>query len=387
MALRIAYVTTCRSDYAPSYWLIHDLFAASDLQPLLFVGGSHLSEQHGLTVGEIEADGWPLAERLPFACEADNPRAHAAAAASALERFSDAFIRQSPDLVMLYGDRWELLPIATAAVLTATPIAHLCGGDLTEGAIDEQVRHAVTKMAHVHFPSTALAANRLIAMGEEPWRVHNVGDPALDQFRRGERATDDELRQLLGFVPDASTLLVTFHPPTREPTLVREQVLELAAALEQRAEHLILTAPAPDPGFADVRDVLQTLAATHPRAAYVDHLGGRRYRAVLERVAAMVGNSSSGLIEAACVPLPVVNIGSRQAGRERAGNVIDVAPRRDAIIAAIDRAVGPAFRSSLRGIQSPYGDGHSAPRVVQALRGLPARERLLTKRWGSSGPK
>ncbi len=381
MSIKVAYITTARSDYGPSYWVLHDLFADKRFEVLLIVAGSHLSQGHGLTVQEIEKDGWPIAARIPFLDESGKESSSGMAAGHALGAFAEFFASQRPDIAVVYGDRFELLPIASAAVITGTPLAHLCGGDITEGAIDDQVRHAVTKMAHLHFPCSQRSAERILQMGEEPWRVHMVGDPSLDHFVRGAAADAAELSSTLGFLPDRNTLLVTFHPVTLELEQMEYQAQELAAALSAHDGHVIITAPAPDPGSQIVRSILNQLAQTRPNTVFVESLGSRGYRGVMKLVGAMVGNSSSGLSEASCVPLPVVNIGNRQKGRDRAANVLDAAPVRDNISDGIRNALSPEFRTSLANIQCSYGDGQSTPRIVKALSKLPNRAQILRKKF------
>jgi UDP-hydrolysing UDP-N-acetyl-D-glucosamine 2-epimerase len=381
MSTKIAYVTTARSDYGPSFWLIHDLFADSRFEVGLVVGGSHLSKTHGNTVKEIEEDGWPIAARIPFLRGKGDDRSLGIAAGRALAGFAEFFANYRPDIVIVYGDRYELLPIAGAAVITRTPLAHLCGGDITEGAIDDQVRHAVTKLSHLHFPSTKRSAERIRQMGEEPWRIHQVGDPALDHILRSDHASADELTQHLGFVPDRNTLLVTFHPVTLELEQMPIQVRELAEALRAYEGHVVITAPAPDPGGDVVRKALEALVRLRPKTILVENLGSHRYRGLLRLVGAMVGNSSSGLIEACSVPLPVVNIGARQNGRERAANVLDVPPKRNAILSGIAQVLSPSFGASLISLMNPYGDGHTSQRVVTILGNLPSRQELMTKRF------
>jgi UDP-hydrolysing UDP-N-acetyl-D-glucosamine 2-epimerase len=378
---KVAYITTARSDYGPSFWLLHDLFADSEFEVALVVGGSHLSGLHGNTVQEIERDGWPIAARIPFLDDNGDDCSLAVSAGRALTAFGKFFERCLPDIAVICGDRYELLPIAAAAVITGTPLAHLWGGDITEGAIDEQVRHALTKIAHLHFPSTELSAKRIRQMGEEEWRVRWVGDTALDHFNRGEFASPEELAKDFGFAPSQSDLLVTFHPATLELQRLPEQVAELSAALRQFKGHIIITAPAPDRGGALIRSVLQDLTRSRPKTIFIESLGSRRYRGLLRQVGAVVGNSSSGLIEAASVPLAVVNVGNRQRGRERAANVIDAPLERKAILAAIERGLSPAFRETLLNLTNPYGDGCAAKRIVDVLLHLPARETLLTKRF------
>ena len=381
MTKRVLYVTTARSDYGPSYWLLHDLFSDPRFSPFLVVGGSHLSQAHGLTVREIERDGFPIAARLPFLEVGDDNVSHARSAAHALGGFAGVIAESRPDLVVLYGDRYELLPIATAAVVTRTPIAHVCGGDVTEGAMDEQVRHAVTKMAHIHFASTKRSAQRILQMGEERWRVHEVGDPALDHFVRGESASVEELTDFLGFRPDRSSLLVTFHPVTLEESDIPRQAAEIAAALQEYPGPVVITAPAPDPGGEVIRLAMQRLVASRPKARFVENLGSRRYHGILRVVGAMVGNSSSGMNEAPCALLPVVNIGRRQMGRERARNVIDCPAERTAIREALAIALSGQFMDGLVGLKNPYGDGRASRRITDVLGSLPPRERLLGKKF------
>lgn len=381
MKTKVAYVTTARSDYGPSYWLIHDLFADKRFDMTLIVGGSHLSRIHGNTFREIEAHGWPRIVRVPFLGRRGDIRSMGRNAGRALAGFANVFDELRPDIVMLYGDRYELLPIASAGVIHRIPIAHICGGDITEGAFDDQVRHALTKLSHLHFPSTRTSAARLRQMGEEEWRIHMTGDPALDHFTRGQPAAADELAVLFGFVPGRGTLLVTFHPATLESEKVPEQAHELALALNTFKGPIVITAPSPDPGSEGIRREFLALRQKRPQTVFVESLGSRRYRGLLSLVGAVVGNSSSGLIEAASVPVSVVNIGNRQRGRERGANVIDVAARRKDITEGIARALSPHFRQSLARIKNPYGDGHAAGRIILALVKMPPRPKLLAKRF------
>ncbi len=234
-------------------------------------------------------------------------------------------------------------------------------------------------MSHLHFPSTAQSAERVLQMGEEPWRVHCTGDPAVDQFVRGRFASKQELAEQLGFCPDRSTLLVTFHPATLEVEDMPRQARELAAALREYHGWVVITGPGPDPGGAAIRSELEDLARTRPQTVFVNHLGSLRYRGLMRLIGAVVGNSSSGLNEAPCVSLPVVNVGNRQRGRERAANVIDVPPEKEAIARGIRQALSPDFRDKIRNVPNPYGDGTAAVRVLGVLGDLPPRHVLLRK--------
>lgn len=380
MKIKVAYVTTARSDYGPSYWLIHDLFSDARFATTLLVGGAHFSKRHGRSFTEVEKHAWPSVVRLPFLGLGGDEASFARSAGRALRMFGEYFSQNPPDVVVLYGDRVELLPIATAAVLNCVPIAHLSGGEVTEGAFDEQVRHALTKLSHLHFTTSKLATTRLLQMGEEAWRVRTVGDPALDQLRRGESAGLQELQELLGCELGSNTLLVTFHPPTLERECTRAQVRQLVEALRSHSGSIIITAPAPDPGCDDVTNALRAFARARKNVVFVDHLGSYCYRGLLSIVGALVGNSSSGIIEASGVPVPTVNIGNRQKGRERGSNVIDVRPVCAKISAGIKRALSKEFRRTMN-CRSPYGDGRSAQRIVTSLAKLPHRSRLLGKRF------
>jgi UDP-hydrolysing UDP-N-acetyl-D-glucosamine 2-epimerase len=372
----VAWVTTCRSDYTPAYWALRQVASDRRTRLSLIVGGAHLDPECGSTIDEIRGDGFVIAEELRY-----GGAATAAAASRALVEMARVLAGLGPDLVVVLGDRWELLPIASACVLGRVPIVHLCGGDLTEGAIDDAVRHAMTKLAHVHLTSSERSSRRVRQMGEEPWRVHTVGDPALDHFVSGTAASPDELATILGFRPDERTLLVALHPTTLAADNGARELDAVAAAALAHDGTVVLTGPAPDEGAEAIRARWRRLAAERRGAVFVESLGGHRYRGLLRAVGAMVGNSSSGLIEAPCVGLPVVNVGPRQAGRDRAANVIDVDGDAAAVCAGLRRAFDPTFRASLAGIVSPYGDGRAAPRICELLATAPPRDRLLRKRF------
>jgi UDP-hydrolysing UDP-N-acetyl-D-glucosamine 2-epimerase len=385
MKRSLAVVTTARSDYAAMGELMRVVVSDPRLSASLLVGGAHLSDRHGATVGLIERDGWPISAKVDFLSNVDDtPAGHGVAASIALREVTQVLATQMPDFVVLYGDRFELMPIATAAMLTGVPIAHISGGDITEGAIDEQVRHAVTKMAHLHFPHTPYSAARVRQMGEEAWRVVQVGDPTLDAFVRGDRASPEELAIDLGFLPDRSTLVVTFHPTTLELHALPAQIDALMAVLREHPGTLVVTAPAPDPGAELIRTAIEKLVHEHPRAVFIESLGARRFRGLLHCAGAIVGNSSSGLVEAPAVELPTVNIGNRQQGRERAANVVDVPAEKDAIAVALRRVLTSGFRDGLRGLKSPYGSGRACETIAEVLATAPPRIALLRKVFVSS---
>ena len=283
---------------------------------------------------------------------------------AATERFSAepgrAFERGGPDLIVLLGDRLEMLAAALAALPLTIPVAHLHGGEVTEGAIDEQARHAITKLAHLHFPAAEPYARRIRQMGEEPWRVHCAGAPGLDRFAQRAALSREELARRLGLPLRRPTLLVTFHPVTLEPGEAGRHSAELAAALEMVDGDVIVTYPGADAAHDAVIGPLESLAATRPGTRMVPALGEDGYGALLREADVMVGNSSSGLIEAPSFGLPVVNVG---------------------ILAGIRRALAPEFRASLHGLVNPYGDGRASPRIARVLREVELGPRLIRKRF------
>lgn len=379
----IAVVTVARSDWGHLASVLAELRAAADVRLLLFVGGMHLSEAFGRTVDLIEREGWPIAERIEMLEPSDAPEAIATSIGRGVAGFGRAYARHRPDLVVVLGDRFEMLSAAAAALPFVLPVAHLHGGEVTEGAIDNQIRHAITKCAHLHFVSAEPHARRILAMGEEPWRIHNVGAPGLDRIRTTRLLSRDELARRLDLARDDRWLIVTYHPATLEYQDTARHADELLAALEKVDATCVVTYPNADTAGRTIIARLEEFAGRHDRVRLARSLGDDVYLSLLRHADAMVGNSSSGLIEAPSFELPVVNVGARQAGRLRAANVVDVGPERDEILSGIDDALTPAFRARLSGMKNPYGDGHAAERVVRVLRTVELGPTLTRKREGA----
>jgi UDP-hydrolysing UDP-N-acetyl-D-glucosamine 2-epimerase len=379
---RIGVVTVSRSDWGHLLPVLEAMQRAPDLQTILFVAGMHLSPEFGLTVREIETRGFPIAERVPMLEAADTPEAVAKATGRGVAGFGDAFARQRPDLVLLLGDRFEMLAAAVAALPFALPVAHVHGGEVSEGAMDNQIRHAITKLAHLHFASAEPHARRIAAMGEEPWRIHTVGAPGLDRIANLEPLPREVLARELDLPADGPWLLVTFHPVTLEYRDTAAHVDALLSALEKTDGTLVMSYPNADTARRLVISRLEEFAARHPRRCRLArNLGERHYLSLLRHADVMVGNSSSGLIEAPSFGLPVVNVGARQRGRLRGANVIDVEASRDDILRGIEAALQPAFRAQARSAANPYGDGRAASRIVEVLRTVPFGARLVQKRF------
>jgi UDP-hydrolysing UDP-N-acetyl-D-glucosamine 2-epimerase len=386
MRRRIGVVTAARSDYGHLASVLGEIRAAPDLELLLFVAGSHLAPRFGETVRLVEADGWAIAERVDMGIESDTPEAVARAIGAGVTGLAGALARQRPDILVVLGDRFEMLAGAAAALPMLVPVAHIHGGELTEGAIDEQIRHAITKLAHLHFPAAEVNAARLRQMGEEPWRIHCCGAPGLDRFRTMTFLSREALGERLGLALRRPTLLVTLHPATLEIADTAAHAHELLAALAGVDADMVLTYPGAEATSDQIVERLAAFAAERKHVRLLPTLSDAVYVSLLREADAMVGNSSSGIVEAPSFELPAVNVGDRQAGRLRAPNVIDVEPARAAIAAGIRRALDPSFRGSLRGLANPYGDGRAAPRIVRVLREVALGPRLVRKRFVDLGP-
>jgi UDP-hydrolysing UDP-N-acetyl-D-glucosamine 2-epimerase len=377
----IAVVTGSRAEYGLYKSTLTAIVQAPDLALRLMVCGTHLSPAFGQTVDAIEADGFAVSDRIETWSGADSPEAIAGTISRGIAGFARAFAEARPDVVLLLGDRYDMLAAGAAALPFALPLAHIHGGELTEGLIDEAIRHSMTKMSHLHFVANEVYRNRVIQMGEQPERVFVSGGPGLDAIRTTPPTPRYELERRTGIALEPAPLLVTFHPVTLEYRATVAQMAALMAALARVDRPLLFTYPNADTAAHDIISAIEDFVARHGNARAIKSLGTADYFGLLEESAAMVGNSSSGIIEAASFRLPVVNIGNRQRGRLRAANVIDCVPKSGAIGAAIKRAVAPEFRASLEGLVNPYGDGHAAERIISVLSTIPLGAALVEKRF------
>jgi UDP-N-acetylglucosamine 2-epimerase (non-hydrolysing)/GDP/UDP-N,N'-diacetylbacillosamine 2-epimerase (hydrolysing) len=378
MKRTIAVVTSSRADYSHLYWPLHDLAKHPEVDLKLIVLGAHLAPQFGETVKEIEKDGFPIAARLECLLSSDTDVGMAKTLGVAVLSLADVLGQMRPDLLLLIADRYEMLAPAAVALTLRVPIAHIEGGEISEGAIDDAVRNALTKMSHIHFTSTEEARNRVIAMGEEPWRVHRAGAPSLDHLRRSQLLGIRELEERLQISLQRPTVVVAYHPVT----IVRDTTQEadsLFAALDGLDAQILFCYPNSDAGSHALMQRTRAFLASHSDARVYVNLDAVTYWSLLGQVALLIGNSSSGIMEAASFALPVVNVGFRQKGRERARNVLDAAPEAKAIFDTIARALSSEFRGSLAGMTNPYGDGHAAATIVQVLSTTPLSEQLLVK--------
>jgi UDP-hydrolysing UDP-N-acetyl-D-glucosamine 2-epimerase len=379
MKRTIAVVTSSRADYSHLYWPLHDLARHQDVDLKLIVLGAHLSPQFGETVKEIEKDGFPIAARLECLLSSDTDVGMAKTLGVAVLSLADLLGQMRPDLLLLIADRYEMLAPAAVGLTLRIPIAHIEGGEISEGAIDDAVRNALTKMSHIHFTSTEGARDRVIAMGEEPWRVHRAGAPSLDHLRRSRLFGLHELEERLELDLQRPTVVVAYHPVTIMRNTTQEAD-SLFAALQTVDAQILFCYPNADAGSHALLERTRALLSTRSDARVYVNLDSVTYWSLLRQVALLIGNSSSGIMEAASFALPVVNVGFRQKGRERARNVLDAEPETKAILSKIGEAMSLEFRESLAGMTNPYGNGNASEKIVQVLSTVPLSEELLVKR-------
>ncbi|MFA6030774.1 MAG: UDP-N-acetylglucosamine 2-epimerase [Elusimicrobiota bacterium] len=381
---KIAVVTTSRADYGLLYWILRGIQRDRALDLRLIVTGSHLCRRFGHTVTGVLRDGFPVAARVRTLSDSD-PDTDAAvirAIARGVAGFGSALERLSPDLLLLLGDRYELLAAAAAAAAARIPIVHLHGGESTEGVMDEQVRHAVTKLAHLHCAAAAPYRRRIIQMGEAPSNVLLTGAPGLEYIARLVPTPLGELERLVGLRLDGPFVVLTQHPlpcRTGRETLELDEVLSAVRSLRIP---VVMTYANADRGGRRINARIAAFARAHPDfAAAVPSLGQQAYLSLLRRAAAIVGNSSSGVHEAPTLRVPTINVGERQAGRLRAPSIIDCPPERVRVVAALRRALSSAFRRERCTGRSPYLGGRVSERVLRILRTVPLGDALLRKKF------
>ena len=379
MRRTVAVVTTSRADYAHLHWVLRDLRDHPHLEPWIIATGAHLAGEFGLAVSELERDGLRVDERVECLLSSDTDVGMAKTIGVAVLGLAEVLGRRRPDLLLLIADRYELLAPAAVALSLRLPIAHIEGGEVSEGAIDDAVRNAVTKMSHLHFVPTETARRRVVAMGEEPWRVQRVGAPSIDYLTRAELLGRTALERVLGQRLHDPCLLVAYHPVTLLPDTLREADA-LFEALGRMPQQVLFCFPNADAGSRRLVARAEAFCHGRPTSRLFVNLKPLVYWSLLRQVSVLVGNSSSGIMEAASIPLPVVNVGLRQRGRERSANVLDAPADGAAIAEEVRRALDPAFRRGLSGLVNPYGDGDASRRIVDVLARAPLGEELLVKR-------
>jgi GDP/UDP-N,N'-diacetylbacillosamine 2-epimerase (hydrolysing) len=376
---RICVLTGSRAEYGLLRWVMHGIDAAPDLDLQIIATGAHLSPAFGLTARDIEMDGFHIDRSVEMLLSSDTPVGVSKSMGLGLIGVADALDGLKPNLLVVLGDRYEMLSAVAAALVARVPVAHLHGGETTEGAFDDAIRHAVTKMSHLHFVAAEEYRQRVIQLGEHPDRVFLVGGLGIDSLKRLKLLDRTELESALGLRLAPKSLLVTYHPVTLDRTAAAEQMMELLAALAPlRDTSLIFTMPNADPGARAIADLIDAFVSDRPNARVYQSLGQLRYLSCLQQVDGMVGNSSSGLMEAPTLRKGAINIGDRQRGRLRADSVIDCAPDRASITAALQQLYASEFQKRLARVRSPYGDGGASDKIVEVLRTHPL-EPLLKK--------
>ncbi len=379
MKRKICVVTGTRAEFGLLRWLMQDIAGGDDLELQVVATGMHLSPEFGLTVREIENAGFAIDARVEMLLSADTATGVTKSMGIGLIGFADALERLRPDLMLVLGDRFEIWAAATAALIAGMPIAHLHGGETTEGAFDEAIRHSITKMSHLHFVGAEPYRQRVVQLGEQPDRVFLVGGLGVDTIRRVPLLDKPSLEAALDFPLGSRNLLVTFHPVTLEASSSARQMAELLTALEGLDDtRLIFTLPNADTGGRELMAMVEAFVARHPHARAFTSLGQQRYLSCLQFVDGVIGNSSSGLAEAPTFHIGTVNIGDRQKGRLSASSVIHCEPERKSIQQALAQLYDPAFRAALPSTVNPYGDGGASRKIIQVLRNHPL-DQLLKK--------
>ena len=379
MKRKIAVITTSRADYGHLYWPLRDLSENENVDLKIIALGSHLSPEFGNTIGEIEKDGFRIASRVECLLSSDTDIGMAKTIGLAILSLADLLGEMRPDLLLLIADRYEMLAPASVALALRIPIAHIEGGEISEGAIDDAVRNALTKMGHIHFTSTIAARERVIAMGEEEWRVHRAGAPSLDNLRRRTLFSRKQVEEGLALDLRRPTVLVVYHPMT----IARDTLQEadsLFTALEALPDQILFCYPNADAGSRALIDRTKSFIGRRGHGQIFTNLDSVMYLSLLRQVEVLVGNSSSGIMESASFALPTVNVGIRQQGRERARNVLDAGASSRAVLDAVNTARSPEFRDSLRGMVNPYGEGFASETIVRVLTTIPLTQELLMKR-------
>ena len=366
---KIAVFTGTRAEYGLLYWTLKELQAYANCQLQLLVGGMHLSREFGFTVEQIEQDGFVPDATLEYLVSSDTSVGVAKSMALAMMSAAESFSQLKPDLLLVLGDRYESLAVAQAAMLANIPIAHIHGGEATEGLIDEAIRHSLSKMAHLHFTTNEQYRKRVIQLGEQPHHVFNVGAPGIDNLVYLSLLNKQALEQALNFNLGERFFMVTYHPLTLDKALSLEALNNLLLALQEFSDYkIVITYPNADTFGSALIQRLKQFASDNPKQVLLSQsLGQLKYLSLLKLCHAVVGNSSSGILEAPSCKVPTVNIGKRQQGRMCAESVINCDESYDSILAAMNNAITPEFQAKCQSVVSPYGIGGASKLIAQQL--------------------
>jgi GDP/UDP-N,N'-diacetylbacillosamine 2-epimerase (hydrolysing) len=382
MSRKVCVVTGTRAEFGLLRWLMQEIQNQPELELQVVATGMHLSPEFGSTWHEIEDAGFAINARVEMLLSADSNTAVTKSMGLGIIGFADAYERLRPDVVLVLGDRFEIFAAASAALIAGIPIAHLHGGETTEGAFDEAIRHSITKMSHLHFVAADEYRQRVIQLGEQPERVFNVGGMGIDAIKRIKLLSQEELEKSLGFRLGEKNLLITFHPVTLEGGgSSAAQMADLLTALDELDDtQLIFTMSNADTGGRKLSAMVNEFVECHSNACVFTSLGQLRYFSCLAQINGVVGNSSSGLLEAPAFNIGTVNIGDRQKGRLKADSVIDCQPNSQDILKALGHLYSPEFQQTLKSVKNPYGTGGASGTIVKILAHYPL-ENILKKQF------
>ncbi|ADA66517.1 UDP-N-acetyl-D-glucosamine 2-epimerase, UDP-hydrolysing [Thermotoga petrophila RKU-10] len=383
--MKIAFFTFTRAEYGLLRWSIKRAQGCPDFDVRVFVGGSHIAKSYGMSVNEIINDGVKIDYLVDFLLDSDEPSALSKSVGVGIVSISQILINYKPDFIVILGDRYELYVTIIPALLYRIPIIHIAGGEITEGALDEQIRHSITKLSHIHIVSNERYAENISKMGEEDWRIHVLGSPGIENIYRFKLKSIEELKEELGIDFSVPTILVTYHPVTLETRVTTEEQIEnLLEALSYFKDfQIVFTAPGAEVERGIIMDKIQTFVRENPRAFLFKNLGTLLYLSIAKHSKVVVGNSSSGIIEIPSLKVPTVNIGDRQKGRIAAESVIHCGYDSDSIIKAIKKAIEDKnFIEKVKNVRNPYdpyGDGDFSGRFLRVLENISINEKLLRK--------
>lgn len=366
---KIAVITTTRAEYGLLSPIVKGLISDGEFDVRVVASGTHVSAEYGDTYLEIEKDGIIIDQKIDILSNVDTPRGVSITMSNTIARFADYFESRRPDAIVVLGDRYETLGVAIAAMNERIPIIHLHGGETTEGAIDEGIRHAITKLSYLHLTSTEEFRHRVVQLGEQPDRVITVGAPGIENIIKTPLMTKEELEESIGFKLDRDFAVVTFHPVTLESSTAEAQYNELLEALDLRDDmKYIITKANADCDGRKINQMTDEYVVTRENVVAFESLGLKRYLSSLKYASMVIGNSSSGILEAPSFGIPTINIGDRQKGRPQATSVINCKPNRDEIINAIEYAESDDFKKVCVNTINPYGDGNTSSKVITAIK-------------------
>lgn len=372
MRRKICIITGTRAEYGLLYWLMKEVQNDSDLELQIIATGMHLSPEFGLTYRQIEKDGFKIDRKIEMLLSSDTPVGISKSMGLGMIGFSEVFADLEPDIVLCLGDRFEIYSAAIAAMIARIPIAHLHGGESTEGAYDEAIRHSITKMSHLHFTATVEYRNRVIQLGEDPSRVFNVGGLGIENINKLKLMSKEEFEVSINFKLGMKNLMITFHPATLERATTRTQFQILLTVIDNLEDtKFIFTKPNADTEGRIISQMIDAyVSKNRNKAIAFMSLGQLRYLSAMQFVDGVVGNSSSGLTEAPTFKIGTINIGDRQKGRVKAESVIDCKPTKRSIQAALKQLYSAQFKEKLKNVKNPYGDCDTAGKITTILKDM-----------------